>query len=35
VVGTAIVIEKTPRAGVAASRVTAAALALGAVAWAI
>ena len=34
-VGAAIVIEKTTRIGVVASRVTAAALALGAFAWAI
>ena len=34
-VGAAIAIEKTTRAGVVASRVTAVALALGAFAWAI
>ena len=35
VFGAAIVIEKTTRVGVVASRVTAVALALGAIAWAI
>ena len=35
VVGAAIVVEKTTRIGVGASRLTAAALAIGAVAWAI